>query len=368
MKVASLLFSQKRLIPTLVLSVVFAILIGGSSALAQGPSELSLADILIGLRSKKVELPDRNKILTDAVLNRGVTFSLTPEIEKELDATGADSGLIAAIKKKSMIVKTSAVVNPPVEIKPNPAPVTAPVQDYNFFMKRAEASSEKGDLDGALVDFGKAIEMKPDSFQAYLERGMAHLTKKALELAVADLGKAVELNPRSALAWANRGDAYEKKGDAAKAKADYQRSVELDANVEPAKSNLAKIVAEEQRLAREAEDARKAEEAKKLAEAKKVAPEFVDLGQINIAAALKVVMPTYPQTALRAGITGVVKVEVSIDDNGNVSSSKATEGQQFLRSSAEDAARRSKFKPAMFDGKPIKSKGYIVYNFSPSGN
>jgi hypothetical protein len=38
-----------------------------------------------------------------------------------------------------------------------------------------------------------------------------------------------------------------------------------------------------------------------------------------------------------------------------------------LKGSAEEAARRTKFKPAMFDGKPIKSKGYILYNYSPTG-
>ena len=121
------------------------------------------------------------------------------------------------------------------------------------------------------------------------------------------------------------------------------------------------------RIAREAEDARKAAEAKKLAEAKKIAPEFVDLGQIYTSAAVHMVTPVYPQTALRAGIQGMVKVEVSIDDQGTVTSAKAVDGHQFLRGSAEDAARRSKFKPAMFDGNPIKSKGYIVYNFSPTG-
>lgn len=371
MKAASLQFS-KTFIPVAVLTVVITLLIGASAAYAQGPAQLSLADILIGLRSKKVELPDRNKILTEAVLTRGITFSLTPEIEKELEATGADKTLVDAIKKKSVMVKTSAVItsaNSSNNAKPNASPSTqpAPVQDFDFFMKRAEANAEKGDVDAALVDFGKAIEMKPDSFQAYLERGTSHLNKKAFELALADLSKAVELNPKSAMAWSNRGDAFEKKGDAVKAKSDYQKAVELDANVEPAKSNLSKIVAEEQRIQKEAEEARKAEEAKKLAAIKKAAPEFVDLGQINISTATRMTTPTYPQAALRSGITGMVKVEVSIDDQGNVTDAKAVDGHQFLRMSAEDAARRSKFKPAMFDGKPIKSKGYILYNFSPSG-
>jgi TonB family protein len=373
MKPASLLFSRNNLVPTVVLSVVITLMFAASGVRAQAPAQLSLADILIGLRSKKVELPDRNRILTEAVLSRGITFSLTPEIEKELEATGADQTLVDAIRRKSVMVKTSAVMTPANNSKPavSTSSSPTPVQDFDFFLKRAEASSEKGDLDAALVDFGKAIEMRPDSFQAYLERGTAHLNKKAFELALTDLSKAVEINPKSAMAWSKRGDAYEKKGDAAKAKADYQKAVELDVNVEPAKTNLAKMVAEELRLQKEAEEARKAEdakaeEAKKLAEMKKVAPSYVDLGQINLSTAVKMTTPVYPQTAIHAGISGIVKVEVSIDDQGNVTDAKAVDGHQFLRISAEDAARRSKFKPAMFEGKPIKSKGYILYNFTSS--
>ncbi len=47
-------------------------------------AQLSLADILIGLRSKKVNLAERNTLLSGAVKTRGITFALTPEIEKEL--------------------------------------------------------------------------------------------------------------------------------------------------------------------------------------------------------------------------------------------------------------------------------------------
>jgi outer membrane biosynthesis protein TonB len=53
-----------------------------------------------------------------------------------------------------------------------------------------------------------------------------------------------------------------------------------------------------------------------------------------------------------------------LSDEGDVTSAKATSGHQMLRTSAEDAARRSKFKPATFNNKPLKGKGVIVYNFS----
>ena len=366
MKAATLLL--KRSTPAIALSILLGLvaLVSAPCIFGQTTAELSLADILIALRSKKVTLPERNKILTDAVMQRGITFSLSPEIEKELEATGADSGLVDAIRKKGVMVKTSLVVEKPAEVKPNPAPVsTPPPPDFNFYMSRAMANSQKGDLDAALGDFGKAIEMKPESADAYLGRGVANLRKKALELALTDLSKAIELNPKLAFAFASRGDAYEKKGDVAKAKDDYKKALDLDANVEPAKSAMAKIAADELKAQKEAEDARKAAaQAAAAKEAPKPAPEYLDLGQLYATEAVKLVTPSYSPVAVRAGIQGKVKVEVTIDVDGNVTSAKAVEGHQFLRLDAEEAARRSKFKPAMFEGKAIKAKGYIIYNFT----
>src|SRR5258708_24433625 len=104
----------------LAVSVVFALGAFTNIIRAQG-NQLSLADILIALRSKKLTLPERNKILTDAVATRGTTFSLTPEIEKELSVTGADKDLVDSLKKRSQIVKIAAVV-PSAETKPNTEP------------------------------------------------------------------------------------------------------------------------------------------------------------------------------------------------------------------------------------------------------
>lgn len=74
---------------------------------------LSLADVLTGLRSKKTTLAQRNKLLTAAVKERGVTFSLTAEIEKELKTAGANDVLLQAIREKNpkQNVKPSSVMN-----------------------------------------------------------------------------------------------------------------------------------------------------------------------------------------------------------------------------------------------------------------
>jgi protein TonB len=76
------------------------------------------------------------------------------------------------------------------------------------------------------------------------------------------------------------------------------------------------------------------------------------------------ITPTYALTAQRSNVEGKVTVDVELDENGDVVSAKASSGHQMLRGSAEDAAKRSKFKPGMYNNKPIKAKAVIVYNFS----
>ena len=75
------------------------------------------------------------------------------------------------------------------------------------------------------------------------------------------------------------------------------------------------------------------------------------------------VMPLYPTFARNINAEGQVVVDVEIDEQGNVTSAKAVSGHTLLRNAAEDAARKSKFKPAMTDGKAVKATGQIFYNF-----
>src|SRR5687768_11168494 len=102
--------------------LVAAILMTGIAVSAQTP-QLGLADLLIGLRSKKLSLPEKNTILTEAVRQRGVTFTLTPEIEKELQTTGASPTLIEAIRVKAPVVKPAPT---PAVVKPVATPVPTP--------------------------------------------------------------------------------------------------------------------------------------------------------------------------------------------------------------------------------------------------
>ena len=330
-------------------AVVFVI---APIGVAGQPPPLSLADILIALRSKKVTLEERNQILTSAVKERGITFEFTPEIEKELAATGADANLIAAIRLKSLPPPKVAQQPKPVA---TPTPTPPPPPDYLFYQKRAEANLSKGDLDSALADYNKAVELKADNPDLYVSRGRAYFNMKSYELSVKDFDKAIELNPKTPIAFIDRARSYEKLGDRQKAQADYKKALELDAANEVAKTELTRIEAE---IAKEA-----AKNAPPPKPVEVVKPEYVNLGALSAASTVKLVSPVYSTIARQARVEGIVTVEVELDTEGQVVSATAISGPTMLRQAAEEAARRSKFKPAMFNGEPIKGKGVITYSF-----
>jgi TonB family protein len=79
--------------------------------------------------------------------------------------------------------------------------------------------------------------------------------------------------------------------------------------------------------------------------------------------ATRLVQPAYPAIARAAHASGQVRVQVLVDENGNVVSATPVSGHPLLQSSAAAAARQSKFSPTMLSGQPVKVTGVIIYNF-----
>ena len=73
--------------------------------------------------------------------------------------------------------------------------------------------------------------------------------------------------------------------------------------------------------------------------------------------------PVYPGIALAARASGAVSVQVTVDEKGDVTAASAVSGHPLLRQAAEQAARRAKFKPEVFDGEPVAVTGVLNYNF-----
>jgi len=329
--------------------------------------QLSLADILIGLRSKKVTLDERNKLLSGAVIERGITFSLTPEIETELVGTGANRELVEAIRQKSeriIVAVASKSIPAPVPVAaPVSTPAAPPALDYAFYRKRADENNLKGEFELAVGDYNKAIELNSKDAAAYLNRGQAHSGKKSYDLAILDFDKTIELDPKDSTAYFKRGDIYEKRGNLQQAVSDYQKAAELDASNESAKNSLKRLRDEQAKTLPTA----KVQEAAVVSSAPKMtetpaAPKSVDLGQLN-SLAIKLAMPVYPEIAQKLNAQGKVTVQITLDEEGKVISAKATNGSSLLRSASEEAARKSRFKPTLVGKQAVKATGFITYNF-----
>ena len=79
--------------------------------------------------------------------------------------------------------------------------------------------------------------------------------------------------------------------------------------------------------------------------------------------ATNLVAPEYSKAAQAIKAGGEVKVQVTIDEDGNVVAASAASGHPLLRASAVSAARRSKFSPTLLSNQKVKVTGIIVYNF-----
>ena len=74
--------------------------------------------------------------------------------------------------------------------------------------------------------------------------------------------------------------------------------------------------------------------------------------------------PVYPDTARRMRTSGIVTVEVILDETGKVVSANATSGPTILRDAAVQAALKARFSPTKLSGQPVKVSGVINYKFA----
>jgi hypothetical protein len=114
-----------------------------------------------------------------------------------------------------------------------------------------------GDMDGAILDFTRAIELEPNYVVAYAARGYAEQKKGDWDGAISDCSQAISIKqendkriaelthnkfvmPRQvndAFPYLVRGDAKQAKGSMDEAKADYQQASELNTNLSVARGN-----------------------------------------------------------------------------------------------------------------------------------
>jgi TonB family protein len=73
------------------------------------------------------------------------------------------------------------------------------------------------------------------------------------------------------------------------------------------------------------------------------------------------VAPTYPELARKMNITGVVRVQVTVDKNGTVKSTKLVGGHPVLANASLDAVTKWKYEPG-----PEETTGIVEFHFDPN--
>jgi tetratricopeptide (TPR) repeat protein len=108
------------------------------------------------------------------------------------------------------------------------------VLDALVFLNRSQMDINRGDIDSAIADANKALDIKPDYAEAYCNRASAKRAKNDIDGAIADCTKAIELKPDLAAAYCNRGAAKTDKHDWDGAIADITKAIQID----PTSSNF----------------------------------------------------------------------------------------------------------------------------------
>src|SRR5262245_29551184 len=148
------------------------------------------------------------------------------------DLEGAMRDFDRAIEIASTISPGAYASNHIVAISPEPA-----VLLYNRGVTRYDLR----DWDGAIADFDEALTLNPHRTMAWIKLGNAHFNKGDLDEAINDFNQALRLDPRSVIALNNRGLTWQNKGELGAALSDYAGALELDPRLTVALNNRAGI-------------------------------------------------------------------------------------------------------------------------------
>jgi protein TonB len=82
--------------------------------------------------------------------------------------------------------------------------------------------------------------------------------------------------------------------------------------------------------------------------------------------AIQKVQPEYPLEAQAKGITGEVKIRVSINQEGHVGEAVAHSGHPLLQAAALTAVKQWRWRPTMIDTDgPVYVQGTLTFHFPP---
>lgn len=92
---------------------------------------------------------------------------------------------------------------------------------------RSSAYIDAGQNELAIKDLDEVVAKQP-RWDLYSDRGLAHLRRNDLDKAIADFDKSIEMKSNEYLSYWNRGLAWKRKSEKSKAAADFNKALSLD--------------------------------------------------------------------------------------------------------------------------------------------
>jgi tetratricopeptide (TPR) repeat protein len=187
----------------------------GAVYAGMGNFEAAMADF-----NKAIELePDR----VDAYNNRGAEYAKRGMFEAAI----SDFDRALALNPRSPDAARNrelALTN--MRAQQGPKQDQAPSAEY--YLARGMQYGQSGNLQSAVADLSKAIELEPSYAEAYNNRGIAYAMLGRMDSSYADFASAIRLKPDYADAYFNRAVARRQVGDRANACADYAKAAALN--------------------------------------------------------------------------------------------------------------------------------------------
>jgi len=116
--------------------------------------------------------------------------------------------------------------------------------NYEAHYRLARALAIQGDLDGAILEFGRVVALRPRYAEAHYSLGKAYALQGRLDEALAQFQKAVAIEPGNVVALNNEGNILLQRGQWAAASARFRSVLEIQPDNAPAHGNLGYALAQ----------------------------------------------------------------------------------------------------------------------------
>jgi S1-C subfamily serine protease/tetratricopeptide (TPR) repeat protein len=103
---------------------------------------------------------------------------------------------------------------------------------FTFYYNRGNIKNISGNYQGAILDYSRVIELRPNIALAYGGRGLAKSMMGNKQGAILDYDRAIQLSPDIDYIYYNRGLVRSRMGNKREAILDYDRAIQLNPNLE----------------------------------------------------------------------------------------------------------------------------------------